>query len=104
MKAEQPVKLLLSYDIRPEVQENYYSYVTGEFVPQANAIGLELAEVWETVYGEYPRRLIVFVAADKETANAAMNSDRFKRMERRLRRYVENYSCRLVKYKPHFQF
>ena len=104
MKANQPVKLLLSYDIRPEVHQNYYSFVTGEFVPQANSIGLELAEVLETVYGDYPRRLIVFVAQDRGTANEAMNSDRFKRMERKLLRFVENYSCRLVGYRPHFQF
>ncbi|MGB8646798.1 MAG: hypothetical protein WCF84_16275 [Anaerolineae bacterium] len=104
MKAENPVKLLLAYDIRPEVAESYYSFVTGEFVPQVNAMGLELAEVWDTVYGPYPRRLIVFLAADKETANEAMGSDRFKRMERKLQRYVQNYTCRIVKYKPHFQF
>ncbi len=104
MKYQQPVKLLLSYDIPPEQQERYYSFVTGEFVPQANAIGLELAEVWETVYGDYPQRLIVFVAADRETANQALSSERFKRAERKLKRFVDNYTCRVVSYKSHFQF
>ncbi len=104
MKYQQPVKLLLAYDIPLEQHESYYSFVTGEFVPQVNAIGLELAEVWETVYGDYPKRLIVFVAQDRETANQALNSERFKRAEKKLKRYVENYSCRLVNYKPHFQF
>ncbi len=104
MKAEQPFKLLLTYDIRPEVRESYYSFVMGEFIPQANALGLELAEVWETVYGDYPKRLIVFVASDQEIINQAMCSDRYKRMEKKLMHYVLNYSCRTVKYKPHFQF
>ena len=104
MKSEQPVKLLLSYDIPRDLQQSYYSFVTGEFVPQANAIGLELAEVWETVYGDYPQRLIVFVAQDVQAANQAVNSDRFKRMEKKLKRFVQNYSCRLVKYQAHFQF
>ncbi len=104
MKYQHPVKLLLSYDIPTNQHESYYSYITGEFVPQVNAIGLELAEVWETVYGDYPQRLIVFVAQDKETADQALNSERFKRAERKLKRYVENYSCRVVKYKSHFQF
>ncbi len=104
VKSEQPVKLLLSYDIQPELQERYYSFVTGEFVPQVNAIGLELAEVWDTAYGDYPRRLIVFVAHDMQSANEALNSERFKKMEKKLQRYVGNYSVRVVKYKPHFQF
>ena len=104
MKYQHPVKLLLSYDIPASQHEGYYSFVTGEFVPQVNAIGLELAEVWETVYGDYPQRLIVFVAQDKETVDQALSSERFKRAERKLKRYVENYSCRVVKYMPHFQF
>lgn len=104
MSASQPVKLLLAYDISDHVQETYYRFVTGEFVPQVNRLGLELAEVWETVYGDYPRRLIVFVASDADTANQALQSDKFQRLERKLLRYVHNYSRRLVPYKPHFQF
>jgi hypothetical protein len=104
MKSEQPVKLLLSYDIPRDLQQNYFNFVTGEFVPQANSIGLELAEVWETVYGEYPQRLIVFVAQDAQAAKEALGSDRFKRMEKKLKRFVQNYNCRLVKYQAHFQF
>ena len=104
MESEQPVKLLLSYDIPQEMQQSYFSFVTGEFVPQANSIGLELAEVWETVYGNYPQRLIVFVAHDAQAANQLIGSDRFKRMEKKLKRFVQNYSCRVVKYQTHFQF
>ena len=104
MRDEQPVKLLLSYDISRELHDTYFSFVTGEFVPQVNAVGLELAEVWQTVYGDYPERLIVFVAQDAQTAKQAVNSERFKRAEKKLQRYVQNYSRRIVKYKPHFQF
>jgi hypothetical protein len=99
-----PVKLLLVYDIPDEVQETYYRFVTGEFVPQVNRIGLELAEVWETVYGEYPRRLIVFVAQDQDACKQALNSDKFQRLERKLQRFVRNYSRRMVPYKGQFQF
>ncbi|HZQ10866.1 MAG TPA: hypothetical protein VFD70_30095 [Anaerolineae bacterium] len=104
MSENQPVKILLSYDIPDEVQETYYRFVTGEFVPQVNRLGLELAEVWETVYGEYPRRLIVFVAQDHDTCNQAMNSDKYQRLERKLLRYVRNYTKRIVPYKGQFQF
>ncbi|MBI4674520.1 MAG: hypothetical protein HY741_22980 [Chloroflexi bacterium] len=100
----QPVKLLLEYDIPDEVQETYYRFVTGEFVPQVNRIGLELAEVWETVYGDYPRRLIVFVAQDSAACTEALCSEKFQRLERKLVRFVKNYSKRIVPYKGQFQF
>jgi hypothetical protein len=104
MSENGPVKLLLEYDIPDEVQETYYRFVTGEFVPQVNRIGLELAEVWETVYGDYPRRLIVFVVQDQETCKSAIVSDKFQRLERKLLRFVKNYSKRIVPYKGQFQF
>ena len=100
----QAVKLLLEYDIPDEVQETYYRFVTGEFVPQVNRIGLELAEVWETAYGEYPRRLVVFVAQDAAVCTEAINSDRFQRLEKKLMRFVKNYSRRMIPYKGQFQF
>lgn len=104
MSDKHPVKLLLEYDIAPEVQETYYRFVTNEFVPQVNRIGLELAEVWETVYGDYPRRLIVFVAEDQDTCHQALGSEKFQRLERKLLRFVKNYSRRMVPYKGQFQF
>lgn len=104
MSENNPVKLLLEYDIPDEVQEAYYRFVTGEFVPQVNRIGLELAEVWETVYGDYPRRLIVFVAQDQETCKEALADEKFQRLEKKLLRFVKNYSKRIVPYKGQFQF
>lgn len=99
-----PVKLLLEYDIPDEVQETYYRFVTGEFVPQVNRMGLELAEVWETVYGDYPRRLIVFVAQDYDSCKNALLGEKYQRLERKLLRFVKNYSKRIVPYKGQFQF
>lgn len=104
MSENQPVKLLLEYDIPDEVQETYYRFVTGEFVPQLNRIGLELAEVWETVYGAYPRRLIVFVVQDQAACKQALATEKFIRLERKLLRFVQNYNKRVVPYKGHFQF
>lgn len=100
----QPVKLLLEYDIPDQAQETYYRFVTGEFVPQVNRIGLELAEVWETVYGDYPSRLVVFVAPDANACNEALRSEKFQRLEKKLLRFVKNYSKRIVPYKGQFQF
>lgn len=104
MSENKPVKLLLEYDIPDEVQEPYYRFVTGEFVPQVNRLGLELAEVWETVYGNYPRRLIVFVGQDQESCKEAINGEKFQRLERKLLRFVRNYTKRMVPYKGQFQF
>ncbi len=99
-----PVKLLLSYDIPPENEETYYRYVTGHLVPQARELGLELAEVWHTAFGDYPIRLIAFVARDAETAQRALVSEQWATLEKRLKNFVTGYERRLVSYREHFQF
>ncbi len=98
------MKLLLEYDVPQELHETYYRFITGEFVPQVNRVGLELAEVWETAYGDYPQRLIVFTAPSEQVIDEAVNSEKFKRLEKKLQRYVHNYSRRCVPFQPHFQF
>lgn len=99
-----PIKLLLSYDIPAENEETYYRYVTGKFVPQAHELGLELAEVWHTAYGEYPARLIVFVARDNDTAKLALGSEQWQKMQKRLMNFVTGFELKLVDYRDHFQF
>jgi hypothetical protein len=99
------VKLLLSYDVKAHRREEYYQYIIGEFLPQAQKLGLLLEAVWESVHGDYPNRLVSFVAKDAETARSALNDDAWDVIETRLGEYVTEYEKRLVKLKPHpFQF
>lgn len=99
-----PVKLLLSYDIPQEKHDRYYRYVTGQFVPGAHQLGLELTEVWETAWGQYPTRLIALVATSRDAADKALATEEWQQMEKKLRQFVTRYSRRLVPYRQHFQF
>lgn len=99
-----PVKLLLTYDPIPERREAYFRYVLGEFVPALENLGLKMAEVWHTAYGSYPLRLTGFVAADRETLDAVLESETFERLEARLQEYVVNYQRRIVPVGRRFQF
>ena len=57
-------RLLLSYNIIPQVQQEYMNYVINEFIPALENIGLKNAGVWHTAYGNYPIRLLVFLSDD----------------------------------------
>lgn len=99
-----PVKLLLTYDPDPTQQDEYYQFVLGEFVPGLQELGLPMSEVWHTAYGEYPLRLIAFVAEDHATMQGILDTPAFRDFERRLRQYVTNYERRVVALKDRFQF
>jgi hypothetical protein len=98
------VKLLLSFDPVPELQEAYFNYVLGEFVPTLEHLGLRMCEAWHTAYGAYPLRLTGFSAPDRATMESILSSEDFKQLEEKLLEFVENYERRVVPMRANFQF
>jgi hypothetical protein len=98
------VKMLLSYDILAETQQEYYQYVLGEFLPRVQTLGLDPAEAWHTAYGDYPIRMIALVAESKDVMKSALTDPQWRVLERKLRRYIVRYQRRIVPYRDGFQF
>lgn len=100
-----PVKFLLSYDIRPEIQEQYFQFVLGEMVPALQSMGLTMGGAWHTAYGEYPLRLLEFVADSRPVLDQVLGSPAWEQLETRLQGYVLNYSSKIVPLRENaFQF
>ena len=97
-------KLLLTYNILPEHQEEFLNFMVKIFVPTLQRIGLSNAGVWHTAYGDYPARLIVFVADDQETMEHALADKTWRDLETKLEKYVKDYSRSVVPFQPGFQF
>jgi hypothetical protein len=86
------------------MQEEYMNFMVNIFVPTLQRIGLVNAGVWYTVYGDYPQRLLVFVADDRETMRRALESKTWKDLETKLERLITDYTRRVVPFQPGFQF
>ena len=98
-------KLLLAYDIDASSDlDSYYQFVSGEFLPAVQQMGLYMLEAWHTAYGAHPIRLTGFVAEDMETISDALDSEVWRRMEDKLLRFVSNYTRRVVRFREGFQF
>ena len=98
------VKMLISYDVVPELQQAYYEFVLGEMIPTAQAMGLVLSEAWHTAYGDYPVRLNGFVAKDREALDRVLGSAEWKQLEDKLKRFVTDYKRKIIPYREGFQF
>ncbi|MBI3361801.1 MAG: hypothetical protein HY023_11900 [Chloroflexi bacterium] len=98
------VKLLVTYDVHEDKQEEYFQFVLGEFVPAVQNMGLFMTEVWHTAYGDYPIRLAGFVAEDYEAMTGILNNPAFLKLEEKLQEYVLNYKRRVVPLKNGFQW
>ncbi len=104
MTSKQPVKLLMTWDILPGHEQDYFEFIVQEFIPALQQLGLEPEEAWFTVYGDYPQILATARAPSLEAALSILRSRQWKDMERRLKQYITNYRYKLVPYKPTFQF
>ena len=101
----QRVKLILTYDIIAETQDRYYQYMLGELVPAAQGLGLMMAGAWHTAYGEYPIRLVEFIADDYDSLMTALASAQWEKREINLQKYVTDYKHKVVRLRDdQFQF
>ena len=101
--AETRVKMLISYDVVPELQQAYYEFVLGEMIPAAQSMGLVLNEAWHTAYGQYPIRLNGFVAKDRITLDRVLASAEWRQLEDKLKRFVTGFTRKIVPYREGFQ-
>jgi len=95
--------MLLAYNVLPQHQDEYMQFMMQLFVPTLQRIGLENEGVWHTAWGDYPIRLLAFVAEERDMREA-IKTDEWNQLESRLKGYVSDYSCRIVPYQAGFQF
>jgi hypothetical protein len=103
MSNDSLVKLILSFDIKPGTQQVYYQFMISQFVPAVQKMGLQLADAWHTVYGEYPSRVNGFVGLDLQDMRRMLKSPEWQELEERLQEYVSNYSWRIIPLREGFQ-
>jgi len=78
-------------------------FMVNVFMPMMQSMGLESSGVWHTAYGNYPMRLLSFVA-DTDTLQRALASDTWTDMEGKLKSFIQDYTVRLVPDRAGFQF
>ena len=98
------VKLLISYDILAETQQEYYEFIMREFIPKLQEMGVAMTEAWHTAYGDYPVRMTGFVAPDEETMTHLLHGEEWKTLAQQFERYVTNLQLKVIPYKEGFQF
>jgi len=97
------VKLLMTWDIMPGREQDYFEFVVREFLPGMQNLGLEPSDAWFTVFGSQPQ---IMVAAQMET-QAAMEkllaSADWSALANRLLDYVVNFQSKIVEARSGFQ-
>lgn len=96
-------KLLLSWDILPGREQEYFEFVVREFIPGIQALGLEPSDAWLTIYGEQPQILTGVGVNSMNFLNTVLSSQEWDSMISKLLDYVDNLEVKTVRAKPGFQ-
>jgi hypothetical protein len=97
------VKLLMSWDIRPGQESEYFEFVVREFAPGIMRLGIQPTEAWYTVYGDGPQILTGGVAEDLQTMQQILAGDEWKELLDKLMGYVTNFRQKIVAATGRFQ-
>jgi hypothetical protein len=103
-KSASGYKLLLSYDVSSDHLQEYYRFVLGRYVPVMQAMGLEMSDAWHTAYGDFPNRLIGFVARDRDTLESVLENESWFALNEELQQLVTDFRYKVVPYRIGFQF
>lgn len=102
-KVAGPVKLLMTWDIRPDQEEAYLAFITDQFPTVFREAGLQLTDAWHTVYGDWPQVTIAFrgesLAGLRDFAASALWRD----ARQRLLTYVLRYQQKIIPAKGGYQ-
>jgi hypothetical protein len=98
------VKLVMTWDIAPDHEQDYFEFVIGEFIPGIQRLGLQPVEAWATMWGDYPQIQVGILADDLPGAKRVLNSDGWTQLQDRLSPLVSNYSFKIVPARTGFQF
>lgn len=98
------LKLLLSYEVKQDVINEYRQFVMRDYVPSMHNLGFQMSEAWHTAYGDAPNRLVGFVCRDRSTLDQLLDSSEWSQLNTQLRSYVTDFSYKVVPYRNIFQF
>lgn len=97
------IKLLLSWDIKPGRDQEYFEFMVREFAPGLQDLGLTPIEAWFAVYGDCPQIMMEGVTEDMPTLQNILASAEWAALHQRLLDYVDNYRQKIVRASAGFQ-
>ncbi len=97
------IKLLMSWDIKPGREQEYFEFVVREWVPGLQRIGLEPTDAWYTMYGNSPQILAGGTTRNLKDMRKILDSEEWQALKTQLLAFVDNYEQKVVRARGGFQ-
>jgi hypothetical protein len=98
-----PVKLLMTWDIRPGQEQTYFEFAMQTFAPTMMKMGWQPTEAWYTLYGQGPQIMTAGVTDSVEEMREILESAEWEDLKGRLLEYVANFHYKVIPASGRFQ-
>jgi hypothetical protein len=96
-EAKQMVKVMISYDMVEGKERECQEYLVTQVAPALNKMGVQVTDVWYTVWGDSPQILGGGEVATLEDARRIFQSDEWREIEITLEPLTENLQVKVVR-------
>ncbi len=90
------VKLLMTWDILPGREQEYFEFVVRDFIPGLQRLGLEPSDAWFTMYGEKPQIMTSAQMPSLGALTQVLESPEWADLSKLLMDYVEDFNYKIV--------
>jgi hypothetical protein len=97
-------KLIMTWDILPEREQEYFEFVVREFIPGVQRLGFEVTDAWATIFGTRPQIMVGATLPSLVRVQRVLQSDDWQSLSNQLQDYVQNYTQKVVEAQGGFQF
>ena len=97
------VKLLMTWDILPGREQEYFEFVVRELIPGMQHMGLEPSDAWFTMYGDQPQILAIVQSSSMAKLEEVLASSEWDNITNQLMDYVEDLNYKVVPARTGFQ-
>jgi hypothetical protein len=97
------VKLLMTWDILPGREQEYFEFVVRDWIPGLQRMGMEPSDAWFTMYGKQPQILAAAQMPSISTLENVLTSSEWENLTQQLLDYVENFDFKVVQARAGFQ-
>ena len=97
------VKLLMTWDILPGREQEYFEFVVRDFLPEIQKLGLEASDAWYTMYGDQPQIMAAVQSNSMGNLQQILDSSEWDQLILSLMDYVEEFDYKIVQAKSGFQ-
>ncbi|GAB5491813.1 MAG: hypothetical protein Phog2KO_20280 [Phototrophicaceae bacterium] len=93
------VTLIMTWDIKEDMEQEYFQFVVREWVPATSRLGLQPVAAWYTQWRideTVPMIRAEAIADDADTIHDILKDPDWHSIQAQLMEYVENYSHKVV--------